>query len=74
MNFLFKLVKNHNMAKGDIQNDLAKCLYCGKCERCRPKAITVNRKEKEWQWDSDKCVRCGHCVAACPAKSLKLAK
>lgn len=71
INLLGKLIKQHNQKKGYLQNDLNKCLYCGKCERCRVKAITVNRKERKWEWKEDKCFRCGHCVHDCPAKSLK---
>lgn len=73
-NFLFNLVRKHNLSKGDIHNDLSKCLYCGKCQNCRHKAITVNRKERVWEWDNDKCVRCSHCIFACPGKSLSYQK
>jgi formate hydrogenlyase subunit 6/NADH:ubiquinone oxidoreductase subunit I len=68
------LIKLAKKVRGDIHNDLNKCLYCGNCQKCRAKAITVNRKEKEWKWDDEKCVRCGHCIIECPAKSLSFCK
>ncbi|WP_442913811.1 ATP-binding protein [Lacrimispora sp.] len=71
-NILIKFIKQ---LKGDVHNDVDKCLYCGKCaKKCRPKAITVNHQTNEWIWNTEKCVRCGHCVDACPAKSLCLRK
>ena len=73
-NPLIGLLKKLNQSKGDIHNDLNKCLYCGSCQRCRAKAITVDRKAKEWKWDDEKCVRCGHCIIECPAKSLSFRK
>lgn len=73
-NLFLKLIKNHTQKKGDLHNNLTKCLYCGNCQRCRTKAITVNREEKEWLWENDKCMRCGHCISQCPAKSLSFVK
>ena len=66
-----KLIKELKQKRGYLQNDLDKCLYCGKCERCRAEAITVDRKNKKWECDNDKCHRCGHCIYECPAKSLR---
>lgn len=66
-----KLIKHIKQKRGYLQNNLDKCLYCGKCEkRCRAKAITVDRKDRTWKCDNDKCHRCGHCIYECPVKSL----
>jgi formate hydrogenlyase subunit 6/NADH:ubiquinone oxidoreductase subunit I len=73
-NFLNNLIRKHNLDKGNIHNDSSKCLYCGKCQSCRAKAIKVDRKEKTWILDNEKCVRCGHCVFVCPVKSLSFVK
>jgi len=67
MNILIKLMKKN---KGDIHNDRNKCLYCGNCQRCRAKAITVDHKFKKWTWNDEKCIRCGHCIKECPTKCL----
>ncbi len=69
--FLINIAKR---IKGDLNNDFNKCLYCGKCQSCRAKAITVDVKEKVWNWKDEKCVRCGHCMVECPAKSLSFKK
>lgn len=73
-NSLNKLIRNLSLHKGDIHNDTNKCLYCGKCQNCRTKAITVDRKEKIWEWNDEKCVRCSHCIYGCPVKSLSYVK
>lgn len=71
---LNKLINKFKQSKGYLKNDLNHCLYCGKCERCRVKAIIVNRQDKKWEWYDDKCHRCGHCINRCPAKSLEFVK
>ncbi len=71
MNNLFgHLMRQYAKRKGDLQNDLKQCSYCGKCERCRAKAITVSREEKKWEWNEERCYRCGQCIHGCPMKSL----
>lgn len=74
MNFLIKLIRKQNLDKGAIHNDFNKCVYCGKCQGCRGKAIQVNRKDKTWQWEDEKCFRCGYCLKVCPVKSLSFDK
>ena len=36
------------------------------------KSIEVDRKEKSWTIDANKCVRCGFCVDHCPKKCLQM--
>ena len=74
LKMLGKLMKELEQRKGYLYNDPDKCLYCGKCEECRAKAITVDRKNKKWKCENDKCHHCGHCVHKCPAKSLRFIK
>lgn len=70
-NFLIHIAKR---IKGDLHNDFNTCIYCGKCQGCKAKAITVDYKEKVWSWKDEKCVRCGHCISLCPSKSLGFKK
>jgi len=49
------------------------CKYCGKCSRaCFFGAITVDKKNRTFSVDNDKCLGCGICTLSCPDKTLKL--
>jgi Pyruvate/2-oxoacid:ferredoxin oxidoreductase delta subunit len=60
---------------GVIDNNTNICIYCGKCQqRCRHRAITVDKEHKSWEFNYEKCSFCGHCIEYCPVKSLKWLK
>ena len=39
---------------------------------CPQEAIRVDRKEKIWELDEEKCVECGICAGACPKKAIEM--
>ncbi len=50
------------------------CVYCTLCaKQCSEGAITVDRANKTWEVDEEKCVKCGICIDKCPKKSLSFA-
>lgn len=43
-----------------------KCHGCGACvQRCSTGAMTIG-KDGTAQWEKEKCIYCGYCIAACP--------
>ena len=49
------------------------CIGCHKCEKtCPVDAITIDRRNRTWTIDRNKCITCGACVLDCPAKCLSL--
>jgi NAD-dependent dihydropyrimidine dehydrogenase PreA subunit len=72
---MFRFVKKIGQARGHIENDLSKCVYCGVCQKsCLHKAITVDPHTRQWIYDEDACFRCKACTLRCPKKSLSLVK
>lgn len=60
-----------NRARGHIEIDIDKCIFCGMCSRkCPSNALTVNKAEKSWEIDPFKCIICNECVAVCPKKCI----
>lgn len=59
------------ITRGTIENDSAKCIFCGLCgKRCPTYALEVSKENKEWVIDRLKCCICNLCVEICPVKSL----
>lgn len=57
--------------RGELYNDIDKCIFCGSCARkCPSVCIEVSKKEGTWVCDPFACVYCGICVDACPTKCL----
>jgi ech hydrogenase subunit F len=58
-------------ARGELLNDIARCIFCGLCEtRCPSRCIEVDKQAYKWNYDPFACVYCGVCVDICPSKSL----
>ncbi len=61
--------------RGELFNDIEKCIFCKKCQiKCPSQCITVT-KDKDagtgtWTCDPFACVYCGICVDECPTNSL----
>lgn len=56
-----------------VHNEIKDCLFCGKCEHtCPVDAISIDRKNRTWTIDRDKCVTCSACTEGCPKHCLTL--
>lgn len=55
----------------DLVCDKSVCIFCGLCAKaCPVEALTVDRKEKVWEVDTETCVKCGACLDKCPKNCL----
>ena len=60
-------------ARGKVDIEIEKCIYCGICQRkCPTAAITVTKDPKAWSINRMACISCNACVEVCPKKCLKL--
>ena len=73
------LTEDYHMAVTDPKDliisgtKVRKKVYCTLCAKVCPNgAITVDRANKEWELDTEKCVQCGICVSKCPKKCLTM--
>jgi len=67
----FEVRDTFEKVRGELVNDIARCIFCGTCEvKCPSQCIEVDRKAAVWTCDPFACVYCGVCVDTCPAKSL----
>jgi len=58
-------------ARGRIDIDIAKCIFCGICQKnCPAGGIEVDRTLKQWAINRMRCITCGACVEVCPKKCL----
>lgn len=61
------------IARGRIEIEIDKCIFCGMCGRkCPTGAIIVTREQREWRIDRLLCITCGACVEVCPKKCLAM--
>jgi MinD superfamily P-loop ATPase len=57
--------------RGDIKWITSNCTYCGTCQKiCWFKAIIVDKTDKKWLIDYEKCHGCKRCIKKCPGKAL----
>ena len=60
-------------ARGHIDMDPDKCIYCGLCQkRCPTNCIVVTRKPNTWTMDPYQCIVCGYCVEVCPKQCIAM--
>lgn len=72
---MIKLIHKIVSKRGKVTNNQDLCVHCGLCEKtCHHHAISVDRTQKKWVIDHDRCMRCSHCIEKCPRKSLQLSK
>ena len=58
-------------ARGHIDFEIEKCLFCGACaRRCPAAAITIDRPNRELTFEPFRCIICEACVEACPRKAI----
>lgn len=58
-------------ARGELYNDIDKCIFCSSCARkCPSQCISVDRDKGIWKCDPFACVYCGTCVDVCPVHCL----
>ena len=59
--------------RGRVENEIARCIFCGMCQKnCPTEAIAVSKEKRDWQIDSLRCCQCRRCVEVCPVKCLSM--
>jgi ech hydrogenase subunit F len=72
-NYPFAVREPFPAARGELVNDIARCIFCGTCSRkCPSQCLTVTKDKTEGSWTLEffACVGCGVCVDACPVSCL----
>lgn len=60
-------------ARGKVDIEIEKCIYCSICQRkCPTAAIVVSKDPKTWSINRMSCISCNACVEVCPKKCLVL--
>ncbi|MEI6438501.1 MAG: 4Fe-4S dicluster domain-containing protein [Candidatus Omnitrophota bacterium] len=60
-------------ARGSVNIEIDKCIFCAICQRkCPTAAIVVSKEPKSWEIDRLRCISCNYCVEVCPKKCLTL--
>ena len=59
--------------RGQIENNISECIYCGICERrCPTGAIKVEKANSSWSIQRLSCIACNYCTEVCPKKCLTM--
>lgn len=70
-NYPFEVREPFTLARGELVNEIEKCIFCGMCQRkCPSQCITVDKDTGTWECDPFACVYCGVCVDTCPVHCL----
>lgn len=72
-NYPFFVRDPFTTARGELVNDIDRCIFCGSCSRkCPSQCITVSKEGNmgAWKLEFFACVGCGVCVDACPVNCL----
>jgi formate hydrogenlyase subunit 6/NADH:ubiquinone oxidoreductase subunit I len=61
--------------RGRVMYDMAKCIFCRKCERsCPTNAIITNKEAKTQTVIRNRCIACNTCVEVCPTHTISMAE
>ncbi len=69
----YPLVKRNPFSgvRGELVNDISKCIFCKVCQvKCPSNCIEVDKEARIWKYDPMECVYCGICSENCPKKCL----
>ena len=72
-NYPFVVRENFAHARGELVNDIDRCIFCGTCARkCPSQCLRVDKEGTEGVWTLEffACVGCGVCVEVCPVHCL----
>ncbi|MHC1702009.1 MAG: 4Fe-4S dicluster domain-containing protein [Humidesulfovibrio sp.] len=76
-NYPFFVRENFEHARGELINDIDRCIFCGTCARkCPSQCLAVtkdkagDKTEGSWTLEFFACVGCGVCVDVCPVNCL----
>lgn len=72
-NYPFFVRDNFAGARGELVNDIERCIFCGSCARkCPSQCLTVSKEGTQGTWALEffACVGCGVCVDVCPVNCL----
>jgi ech hydrogenase subunit F len=72
-NYPFFVREPFPAARGELVNDIERCIFCGTCARkCPSQCLTVQKDKTEGIWTLEffACVGCGVCVDVCPVNCL----
>ncbi|OGR34305.1 MAG: hypothetical protein A2051_06245 [Desulfovibrionales bacterium GWA2_65_9] len=72
-NYPFFVREPFEHARGELINDIERCIFCGACARkCPSQCLTVTKDKTEGIWTLEffACVGCGVCVDVCPVNCL----
>ena len=72
-NYPFEVRAPFTHARGELINDIDKCIFCGTCARkCPSQCLEVTKDKTDGSWSLTvlACVGCGVCVDACPVNCL----
>ena len=59
--------------RGRVVYDMAKCIFCGLCERrCPTNAIIMDKANKRQSVSRARCISCGVCVENCPTDAIEM--
>lgn len=59
--------------RGELYNEIEKCIFCQSCARkCPSQCISIDKEKGIWTCDPFACVYCGLCVEACPVNCLHM--
>lgn len=72
-NYPFAVREPFATARGELVNDIGRCIFCGTCARkCPSQCLGVEKEGTEGVWSLEffACIGCGVCVDACPVNCL----